>query len=153
LGLLILQNQRQWCALYSLKVNAREQVFAHTDTSEQTGQLCVNIGSEDYARKEISVNFSMNLIWLRCQSVISMPDSVSSKSRVDLIKSFNVFSFSQVLVTTKNALSYTLTLKQRSKIVLGMIVVSAVTDRLADTVMFDVITFLSFRERIILNIA
>lgn len=82
-----------------------------------------------------------------------MPDSVSSKSRVDLIKSFNVFSFSQVLVTTKNALSYTLTLKQRSKIVLGMIVVSAVTDRLADTVMFDVITFLSFRERIILNIA
>jgi len=67
--------------------------------------------------------------------------------------SFNDFAFSQVLVTTKNALSYTLTLKQRSKIVLGMIVASAVMGQRVDTVMFDVITILSYREITFLKMA
>lgn len=48
----------------------------------------------------------------------------------------------QVHAITKSALSYILTLRRRSKIVLGMTVVSVVMDQHAGTVMFDVLDFL-----------
>ena len=72
-----LQNPLLLCALCLQKVNVREGTSVHFDICELIGQLFVNIGYEDYAKKEISVNFFMNLIWLKCLNAIFMQDLVS----------------------------------------------------------------------------
>lgn len=49
----------------------------HLDIPKEKRQWCVSTGWEVFARRVINVNFSMNMTWRRCLSVISIPSLVS----------------------------------------------------------------------------
>ena len=49
----------------------------HLDIPKEKRQWCVSTGWEVFARRVINANFSMNMTWLRCLNVISIPSLVS----------------------------------------------------------------------------
>lgn len=59
------------------EAHAQRELIAPFVMSVAIGQLCVNIGYVDSARKAINVNFFMNMIWAKCLNATFTPDLVS----------------------------------------------------------------------------
>lgn len=54
----------------------------HSDISAEKRLWCASTGLEDYARREINVNFYTSMIWQRCLSAISTQNLVSFYAQI-----------------------------------------------------------------------
>lgn len=79
--LLFIQSPDQGSALFIWRVYVTLDLPVHSDMWELIDQSFVNIGSEDFVRREMTVNFYMNMTWLRCLNVTSLKSLVSSKHK------------------------------------------------------------------------
>lgn len=115
---------QEWTSLVQLYVNILWGTFViegrcvHLDIPKEKRQWCVSTGWEVFARRVINVNFSMNMTWRRCLSVISIPSLGS--------------------VATKNVSISISTQSQKSKTVPGMTEDSVNMVQVVGTDMLDV---------------
>ena len=66
------------------KAIAQKATYVHSGTQLERKLLCVNIGCEDFVKKEMNVNFSMSMTCQRCLNAISLHDLVTMHYLLDI---------------------------------------------------------------------